>query len=199
MFLRLPSLPVCFSLRYTSVLTVPVPPTTVIFLDLALLRTPSTTLGVSFYLHLQALHGIRVSRCSAYGGADGCSISRAPSSRFRPPARPRRSLVLLLLCLAMARRPVHARCKYVAPSGKRCSTLVPLAGALRIPRGGSLPFFCPHHQRNLLSLKTTRIGSRVLKFRGEYTWPFPGRSSSKSRQSTSPRFWRIAPSWSFGR
>lgn len=89
----------------------------------------------------------------------------------------------------MVRQHVHARCKYTAPSGERCKTLVPVAGALTFPRGRSHPFFCARHQRDLLAPKTavipSRVGSRVFKYQGEY--PQPVRHTGRlSRDSVHP-------------
>ena len=59
-------------------------------------------------------------------------------------------LVLVLLCI-MARQRIRARCGYTSPSSQRCTTMVPVANAIHFPRYGRFPFYCPRHQKTLLS------------------------------------------------
>ena len=68
----------------------------------------------------------------------------------------------------MARQRLRARCSYISPSSRRCTTMVPLANAIRFPRYSRFPFYCPHHQNTLLSPTDLVIrkpgATRTVKF-----------------------------------
>lgn len=85
-----------------------------------------------------------------------------------PSWTPQNCSPVLVLLRIMARRPLRTRCSYTSPSSHRCTTMVPLADAIRFTRASRFPFYCPRHQKTLLSPTDLVIrkppATRTVKF-----------------------------------
>ena len=69
----------------------------------------------------------------------------------------------------MARCRVRAQCKYTGPSGWRCRTLVPLALAIRFPRGGKYAHYCSVHEAVVLAQTTITVRRVAPSLTLDYT------------------------------